>query len=452
LAIKDVDITITRQIARITRQGFGKALLFSPESAVDYTECGSLSDLVDAGFGTNTAIYDMATAMLRQNPSPSQFACYGVNVGTDAVQATAFVENSAGDGGFTVTADETELTGSAGNDIEVVFLDDGTGGLAATYGTETLAINFGGDASATCTDIITEINLLSEFDATTDTEAKTFTAEDDLTVTAKLSGGYNDKAEGIKVALQELVEDHNEWYFLLSDVRDMELADSLADFAGGNKKMYFASLHASVAGHIQRAKKWVDNRATLIYHDKAGIEDDPYADAAWVGKCSPYNPGSLTWKFKSLDGVPAANVTTTQVTQLHGANVNTYVSKLGVLQTSEGVTSNGEFIDITRGADWIEARMSERVHYLLFTMPKVPFDNRGIGLIKGEVEAVLQWATQRGIVAVDADGNGLFEVTVPDRFETDPVDRANRLLKDVEFQFDLAGAVHRIKIFGEIKI
>lgn len=455
MSIRDVDITITRQIARITRQGFGKALLFSPYDDVDYTECTSLTDLVAAGFDVTTDIYAMANAMLRQNPAPSEFACFGVDVGTDIVNADAFLENAAGDGGVTVTAATAQaLAGTAGNGVVIDFKDEGEAGAAVAYNSETeiLTINFGGAATITCTALVALIAALTEFDATTLTGAATFTLVDDLESTATMAGGYDNIKDGIGVVLSELTETSNDWYFLLSDARDFDEADALAAFAGGNKKIYFASLDASVSGHIQRAKKWITNRAVLIYHNEAGGEDEPWADAAWVGKCSPYNPGSITWKFKTLDGVPTATVTTTQITNLHAAFCNTYISKLGVPQTSDGTTTIGEYIDITRGADWIEARMSERIHYLLFTMPKVPFDNRGIGLIKGEIEAVLQWATQRGIIAVDTDGNGMFEVTVPDRFDTDPVDRANRLLKDVTFSFDLAGAIHKVRIHGEIKI
>ncbi len=452
--LKDVEIVITREVARITSEGFGKPLLFCATEDVEYADCRNLADVVEAGFDATTDIYKMAVQIFRQNPSPKEIAVYGVDI-PDTKQATAFLENTAGDGGVLITAATdpiTGLVGVAGNGVKVVFKDEGSAGISAAYATKTVTVNFGGDTSVTCTALAALIGGFDELTATTTTGDKTFTVADDIELEAELAGGYSSVAAGIIVELQDLIKDHNTWYFLLSDEKSLSSVDSLATVAAGNKKLYFGSPDASVANHISKAKKLATNRAILIYHDRAGEDDDPYAEAAWVGRCAPTDPGSITWKFKTLDGVETAAVTTTEVGALHAGNCNTYISKLGVPQTSEGVTTSSEYIDIARGADWVEARMSERIHHLLFTMPKVPYDNRGIGMIKGEIEAVLQWATTRGIVAINDDGTGKFAVFVPDRADTDPVNRANRILDDVRFEFDLAGAIHTVRISGVIRI
>ncbi len=452
--LKDVEIVITREVARITQEGFGKPLLFSATEDEDYADCRNLADVVAAGFDATTDIYKMAVQIFRQNPSPREIAVYGGNVDAAGKQAAGFLENAAGDGGVTVTAATglSGLVGLAGNDVEIKFKDEGSAGAAVAYADKVLTVNFGGAASITCTALVALIAALDQFEATTTTGASTFTLADDVTTTAVMGGGYNDLPTGIKIVLQELIADHNTWYFLLSDEKSLTSVEALSDVAAGNKKLYFASPDASVNNYVAKAAKLSTNRTVFMYHDEAGGENDPYAEAAWVGRCAPTDPGSITWKFKTLDGVPTAAVTTTEAGALHAGNCNTYVSKLGVPQTSEGVTTIGEYIDIARGADWVEARMSERIHHLLFTMPKVPYDNRGIGMIKGEIEAVLKWATTRGIVAVNDDGTGKFAVYVPDRADTDPVNRANRILTDVRFEFDLAGAIHTVRVSGVIKI
>lgn len=451
--LSDVQITITREIVRITRRGFGKPLLVNFSENRAYADCRNMSDVEEVGWDSSSDIHKMATAIFRQTPSPPEIAVYGKHVNEDGVDAQAFLENSAGDGEITITAD-TALEGAAGNNIKVVFEDSGSGGLSADYnGTDKiLTFDFGGEASATCTEIVGVINAKDNFTADTDTGTKTFTVADDMEATATTSGGYNDFAGGIGMVLSELTEEQNEWYFLLSDEKeDMKRIQALSNFAAGNNKLYFTSPDMSVANYIVLANKLNTERAALIYND----EMDEHADAAWVGKCAPYDPGSITWKFKSLDGVTVPELTTTQVNALHNAHVNTYVSKLGVEQTSEGMTTKMDqsgYIDVVRGQDWVEARMSEAVHELLFKMPKVPFTNKGIGMVKGTIEAVLQWATTRGIVAKDDDGHGMFEVSVPDRFETQSIDRANRILKDVNFNFYLAGAIHEVVIKGVIRI
>ena len=465
--MSDVQIVITREIARITRQGFGKPLIFHVGDDVDYADCRNLDEVSDS-FAATTDVYSMAAAIFAQNPSPNQIAVAGADVEESGEAPSAVVENTAGTAMFSVTADpdqEEGETNSEYNGVKVVFIDDGEEGtLEVTHETDPdeIVVNFRGSNSVTCQEIVDAIDDettgLDSFSAEVvdGTGAVAFVAEDSLEIVAVLSGGYDNKYDGIKVKLAELIGDRNDWYFLLTDERDIEFTGAFSEVAAGNKKLFFTSPDASVANCIAKAKALNSNRTSIWYHPLAGGgaggESDPWLDAAVVGRCAPTDPGSITWKFKQLMGVPVADVTTTQINDLHSANVNTFISKLGVAQTSEGYTTQGEYIDIARGADWVEARMSERVHYLLFTNPKVPFDNRGIGMVKGEVEAVLQWATTRGIVAVDNDGNGMFEVTVPDRADTDPVDRANRILKDVRFEFDLAGAIHEVRIAGVIRI
>jgi len=43
-------------------------------------------------------------------------------------------------------------------------------------------------------------------------------------------------------------------------------------------------------------------------------------------------------------------------------------------------------------------------------------------------------------------------ITVPAVADVDPNDKANRLLPDVEFEATLAGAVHKVKIHGVVKL
>ena len=105
------------------------------------------------------------------------------------------------------------------------------------------------------------------------------------------------------------------------------------------------------------------------------LRDHPaVADAALVGRMAPLQPGSATFKFKTLDGITEAGFTTTEIEQLHDAGVITYVSKFGVLQTSEGFVTDKTYADIQLAKDWLKARMEERVSRVLFVNEKIPYD------------------------------------------------------------------------------
>ena len=84
------------------------------------------------------------------------------------------------------------------------------------------------------------------------------------------------------------------------------------------------------------------------------------------------------------------------------------VSQGGILHTTEGTVLSGEYIDVIRSQDWVKARIAEGVFRLLATSPKVPYDDRGIAMVLAEVQGVMQQATAQGIIARDADGNGMW--------------------------------------------
>ena len=258
--------------------------------------------------------------------------------------------------------------------------------------------------------------------------------------------GFADAVD-IATNMNTLVQTRNDWYFLLCETKTIANITALATWAEANKKLYFAQPDATVAQTITLAEIARD-RTALIYHQ----DHTKYADAAWVGRCAPTQPGSITWKFKTLSGVTPAQVTTTEIGNLHAANVNTYVQKYGVNQTSEGKVTSGEYIDVMRGVDFIEARLAEGISRLLFISPKVPYDVRGIALVLAEVEAVMKLGVSNDIIAVDEDENGIYEVTVPDINDIPANEKSNRNLPDVRFKFTLEGAIHTLQVFGTVSV
>jgi hypothetical protein len=241
--------------------------------------------------------------------------------------------------------------------------------------------------------------------------------------------------------LNQLVETNNNWYFLLCDLQTDAAITALSTWTDAQKKLYFATTST-----LGLAATLESERTVLMYH-----ESDSTAAAGWVGKCAPENPGSITWKFKTINGLVAADIGVTELNQLHEDGGNSYIRKLGVLQTSEGKTTSGEYIDVMRSQDFIEARMIEQVSRTLFTKKKVPYDNTGIAMLVADVETVLKLATSQGIVALDDDGNGMWEVTAIRREDTPVNDIALRKYNGISWVVTLAGAVHEVTIRGTLK-
>lgn len=233
--------------------------------------------------------------------------------------------------------------------------------------------------------------------------------------------------------LNGLIDSQNDWFFLLSDVQEDDGIKSLSDWAAANDKLYFAT-----TSNLTLASEIESENTVLVYHQ----DPEAFAAEGWVGRCAPEAPGSITWKFKTINGVTEANITTAQLTQLHEDGGNSYVRKLGVLQTSEGLTTSGEYIDVIRSQYFLKARLTESVMSLFINNGKVPYDNSGIAMIVAACESVLKQATDQGIIALDEGGNGQWTINAPRREDVPQNDVANRHLNGVVIEAVLAGAIH----------
>ena len=241
---------------------------------------------------------------------------------------------------------------------------------------------------------------------------------------------------------------HNDWYFLLSESQKPADVDALAAFAAANGKLYFGSMTNTGLEALDDATLALD-RAAILCHKTAATQ---YPAEAWVGRCAPELPGAITWKFKTLSGISVSGYTPTEIGAIKEKNGNVVVSQGGILHTTEGTVLSGEYIDVIRSQDWVKARIAEGVFRLLATSPKVPYDDRGIAMVLAEVQGVMQQATAQGIIARDADGNGMWSVTAPKRSEIAANNIANRVLPDVKFEFTLAGAIHSVTVRGVISV
>lgn len=248
---------------------------------------------------------------------------------------------------------------------------------------------------------------------------------------------YVDDPTTLTAALNDLVQTHNDWYFLLCDQQGDSAITELSGWIDTQKKLYFAS-----TDNLNLAASLESDNTVIMYHD----DPTQYPAEGWVGRCAPELPGSITWKFKTISGVSAANIKAGELAYLHQEGGNSYVRKLGVLQTSEGLTTSGEYIDVIRSQHFIEARLVEQVMSLFINSGKVPYDNSGIAMVVAACESVMKQATDQGIIARDDDGNGLWTVTAPRREDIPASDIAARKLDGVVIEAALAGAIHSATI------
>ena len=195
------------------------------------------------------------------------------------------------------------------------------------------------------------------------------------------------------------------------------------------------------------------NSRTIIFVANGGAGESEHYKAvgALIGALGNLTPGSITWKFKTLKTVTPSVVNGTVLNKATELGVNLYVTKAGTAQTSEGMTTSGEYIDNLHADDWIRAEMETSIQTLLTTTDKLPYGAEGIAQLSAAATTVLRQATDNGIILVDPETNaGSFTVTSGSRDEQEASDISARKYKGLSFTYVRAGAIHDVTVHGTI--
>lgn len=258
--------------------------------------------------------------------------------------------------------------------------------------------------------------------------------------------------------LADVEEFDGDWYCLLLETATQADIEAAAAWIEARRKIFIAkssdadNFDSAVTTDVLSVLKAAAYDRTATITKKNQVTDHP--DAAWAGLILPRDPGSVTWKFKTLAGVTVDSLTPTEKLAVlrneagTGKNGNTYTRVGGVNITEEGNMASGEFIDVMRGVDFLHARIQERIYFRLVNLPKIPYTNAGVNVVLNEILAVLNTGIAQDILRADPAPT----VSAPDVQDIDPIDRANRLLPDIEFAAQLAGAIHKTQIQGVVTI
>lgn len=270
----------------------------------------------------------------------------------------------------------------------------------------------------------------------------------------KIAVGRKDAADATyAAAMDAIVLESNAWYAFSVVTAAMTDADltALATWTEAALKLQFIqttdvdSYDATAGNDIGNILKVANReRTAVIYH--AAAKETEFSQAAWVGKCLPFDPGSVTWAFKTLSGVTPDSLTTDQLTKLSDNNINRYTTTAGVGITEDGKVASGEYIDIIVGIDWLKANLAEEIFSTLANANKIPYDDSGIAIVEGLVRSVLTRAVSQGVLQ---EG---FVVSVPKYADISSADKQSRTLPNVNFTAVLEGAIHKVKINGVVTL
>lgn len=434
-----VTISITQDSVGIARAGFGVPLVVShtaawAERVRSYTDfAGVIADFPV----TTSPEYLAAQALFAQTPHPTK-----IKIGRASLQPTQVYV----------------LTPTAVNDAAYVVTVAGEGVTTETF-------TFTADATATVAEITagltTALNLVV---------GKNYTAVDgttEVTITGTAAGDWfsievgdpallkNEETHvdpGIATDLAAINLEDSDWYFLLTNFNSNAMVLAADAWVQTAKKVYIFDVPETEAVTTTAGNSdTLDDIATLNRARTAGVyHPSPVSmnSAAWVGRCASTEPGSITWKFKTLSGVPAVTLTSTHRTNLVARSANFYESVAARDQMSEGTTADGDFIDVQRGLDWLEDDMSKGVFGVLVDADKVPFTDPGVASIEKEMKASLKRGVARTLLAADPEPT----TTVPKVSTISEADKTARTLPDMKFNATQAAAIHKVNITGVVSV
>jgi len=449
--VKDyVVINITRETARVTRAGFGTPLLFGPhyyfpDRVMTYTDP---ADMLDDGFLTTDDLYRAALKLYSQQLSPQSFKVGRKLEDVNSKVSLAFTGTPSA-GTWTLDVGIGDATPVTTGNITYSADDDTTAietAIEALTGVTEVTVT--GLYSTGYTIEFTGVDAAADFRITA-IDISSLTGVTAATVT---QDQYGSAVETWDTGLNAIIAADDDWYALVATTRTKADILLLAAIIETKIKMYIAcNGEADVKNGI--AANTLLSLKALTYDRTAYLYSADYAnfpEAAWLGGQLPKNPGSITWKFKTLTGITPDILTAAELLNINGNYGNTYETVGGInMISSEATVVSGEYIDIIRGTDWLQVNTQTDLFALLANPDKIPRTNAGGGAIEGIIKYWLDRAESASVNLLVPDESIVY---VP-RVEDLPIaDRAARLFSGITFSGKYAGAIHKITVNGKLSI
>ena len=446
-----IDVTVVVQNPGVTAAGFGVPLILTPRATwTERTRVYKSIDAVLSDWAATTPEYFAAAACFAQDPAPSKIMIgRAIGVPTKIVDiAIEVVANStvyalkcwkAG-----VLQVATYTSGAGATDVAIVA------GLKAAF--NALAAP---DMGATAATVLYDTAKLR---ITADAPGNFFAVEPvnqsvpgALCTAMSIEETTANPATTTATDLAAIKLESNDWYGLVLLDKSAAIVDDAAGWIENNTKIFVpAMIDSAIAtdadsgatDEAHELKAASRKRTAVFFHPRA----QEFADAAEEGAFFAIDPGSDDWTLKELSGVTDVRYTDTQTTNLTAKNCNWYqtMGNLGSIG-GEGMVASGQYIDVIRDVDQMCAWYQEAIVNLKLQLAnmglKLPLTDAGILKVKAVLDAVNKKGVKAGIVAEGTDS-----ISVPKAADVSSTDKGTRTLPNCNISWELAGAIHHIKV------
>lgn len=275
-------------------------------------------------------------------------------------------------------------------------------------------------------------------------------------VPAVYVGYLTDQSSPTGADINTMRGSNDDWFGYVSEFNDA--GDTAVQITSlGTDKVSFFLVETAVASLSGETLNFTSKYASLWHTKSASTLGGKYVNVGIASRILSLIPGSYTSAFKNLSGVDVSSYTATEELLLRptGATVahriNQYSPIGGKAVTWPGIVSDVGavgYIDTYIGTSYLQARMTEDVFSIIQSVDKIPYSNAGVSMITAIMASRLQQSIREGFLLADPAP----AVFAPDVVDITAADRSARILPDVEFTANVAGAVQTVKIQGTLII
>ena len=434
-----VQISIDRATATPSRPSLSTPTIVGPSQVFPnrirtYTK---LTDMTTDGFGTDSPEYIAAAVMKAQNPSLRKWKVGRVaTVPAESVTLQVLAQGTALGEKYEFTVDGSTIAYTVSSTVTsyavastLAGLIDALAPVAATSSADTITITRA-TADGKRTRIRNWQRRLLKYKNNTSWTATTLQAD-----------------------LNSILTEDSDFGALYFAENAASAAAAVAAWAETNEKLF-----AYTSNDDQNVSSTVTNDvfSTLklsSYTQSYGIQNandtQGHSGAAWDGLIlAKFKPGQENWNFKTLAGIQVDDLNGTETSALDNKHANYFVTVGGLnLTQGNGKVASGEYIDVIRFLNWLKSEMGLRVFAALANLPKVPFTDTGLDVIRSVMLAVLQDGIDVGGLV---DGTQVVEMPVV--ADIDPITKGERTLDNVTFSAELQGAINKVIVQGTINL
>lgn len=441
---KIATVSIGLQTSGVSRASFGIPMFISDhfwftERSRSYTDLEGVA----ADVPTDSDAYAAAVQAFSQTEDPAIF-----KLGRREADDITFTPEPA-----TAAGQEYKISvkGTDGVTVDASFVTT-TGSETATTITADLAADLDG--------VVTGVTVVDNLGTITLSKAGT----DDFAVTAVERHTYvTTTTESAADMMNAITAEDDDFYFVTCNDHSDAFIMALAADIEARIKQYFVSVQdvANLAAYsdvatftMAKVKQGNYFRTSVWFHQEANTV---FPEVQYVVVAAPADPGKKIWGNNRVAGLTVSKNTTTGLVlsttekgNITDSNGNFTENVGGLTITRRGMVGAGEWIDVIRNRDFLEARITEAYQNLLINKPVVPYTDAGISTVRSTLTQVLDRYVETDTQPNILEAGKPYTISFKNRIDTDVADVTAREFNG-DFVAYLSGAIQIIKITGSLQ-